>query len=102
MGYTREAWAMNCFPDTEDSEDDIFMKELRQKCTVKLVSPEGGRALVAHSFHDENTGGMEFNGSRRLGKACEAPSDFVELLSLARKARRERSPWCHQTRRDQV
>lgn len=86
--YTRRAWETQAFPDTEDCEDDIFIARLRDRhkavvALVKLQSREAG--LVAHSFHSDNTGVSEFNGSRRLGTAVSVPESLAGLLPVLRE-----------------
>lgn len=98
--YTRAAWELQPFPDREDCEDDVFMQELQRKSqdAVGLVSlPSKDRGLVAHSFHLDNTGMSEFNGSKRLGQRVERPRAFDALMVqvediAARLPRRPQEP----------
>eukprot|EP00428_Durinskia_dybowskii_P012040 CAMPEP_0170218024 /NCGR_PEP_ID=MMETSP0116_2-20130129/8681_1 /TAXON_ID=400756 /ORGANISM="Durinskia baltica, Strain CSIRO CS-38" /LENGTH=422 /DNA_ID=CAMNT_0010468665 /DNA_START=60 /DNA_END=1324 /DNA_ORIENTATION=- len=80
--YTRRAWERQAFPDTEDQEDDIFIKNLRQQqqTHVRLVRRkhvqdannfhEETRGLVAHSFHADNTGVSEFSEGGPAARAA--------------------------------
>jgi hypothetical protein len=95
--YTRKAWEMQRFPDTEDSEDDVFMSRLQgtQGCMVFLTGlPKTLSGLVAHSHHGDNTGQMELDdGDRILGERCLIPKAFERHLPLVQQvaARMQRS-----------
>merc|ERR1712048_1322733 len=54
--YTRAAWLLHAFPDTETSEDDVFMGNLRKsRALVTLLErPDTVSGLVAHVCHSEN------------------------------------------------
>jgi len=86
--YTKLAWEKHAFPDREDCEDDVFMTQLRHDPsasveTVKL--PGNNRGLVAHSYHGNNTGVMEYDGKRRLGNPlAKIPGGFEDLLPFIR------------------
>jgi len=85
--YTRAAWDLQAFPDTETCEDDVFMENLRKtKAVVKLVDlPTNVSGLVAHSFHSDCTSGGEFNGNKRLGPMVSTPGSFMGLLPIVRE-----------------
>jgi len=59
----------------------------RHKARVGLITlPSPAYGLVAHSFHTDNTGVSEFNGTQRLGTVCMAtPKGFEKVLEVARE-----------------
>jgi len=85
--YTRAAWELEAFPDTEIEEDDIFMKKLRKRGVPVILAqlPSGHSSLVAHSCHSDSTSGGEFNGRERMGYVVSTPEVFEELVPLTRQ-----------------
>lgn len=89
--FTRAAWKMQAFPDTETSEDDIFMDGLLQKqvpvVLVRLPSDRSG--IVSHNLHGGCTSGGEFNKNKRLGFVVSTPGAFKGHLPIARQATKD-------------
>eukprot|EP00930_Biecheleria_cincta_P056174 TRINITY_DN42344_c0_g1_i1.p1 TRINITY_DN42344_c0_g1~~TRINITY_DN42344_c0_g1_i1.p1 ORF type:complete len:1140 (+),score=179.59 TRINITY_DN42344_c0_g1_i1:61-3480(+) len=83
--YTRSAWDVVPFPDTEFSEDGDFMGRLQlKKIPIKLVRSRDD-ALAAHTHHSDSTSGGELVGHVRLGYAVACPEGFRALLPVAEK-----------------
>jgi hypothetical protein len=87
--FTRAAWQLEAFPDTETEEDDVFMDRLMKVHGIvpALVSPQSGECkagLVAHTYHPDCTseGVSETDEEGRwMGQVVdETPTNFKYLM----------------------
>eukprot|EP00434_Breviolum_minutum_P019070 symbB.v1.2.016811.t1/scaffold1292.1/size223628/9 len=84
--YTKAAWQLVPFPDTEWSEDGDFMGRLQlKKVPITLVHCRDTFPLAAHSHHSDSTSGGELYGNVRLGCGVVTPDPFKHLLPLVRQ-----------------
>lgn len=84
--YTKAAWELVKFPDTEWSEDGDFMGRLQlKKVPIELVRSGDAFPLAAHTHHSDSTSGGELYGNVRLGYAVPSPEAFQQLLPTVRR-----------------